>query len=99
MTSPVTPSEAGITVLLHVQPGAARTELAGRHGDAVKLRIHAPPVDGAANDEVEEFLARLLCVPRSAVRLISGGSSRRKRVEIQGIGVAEARTKLGVVDG
>ena len=99
MTSPIASSGTGIVLLLHVQPGAARTELAGRHGDAMKLRVHAPPVDGAANDEVEAFLAKQLQVPRSAIRLVSGASSRRKRIEIRGIAPEEARTRLGVPDG
>ena len=99
MTSPVAPTGAGIVVRLHVQPGAAKTELAGRHGDAIKLRVHAPPIDGAANAEVEAFLATVLGVARSAVRLVSGASGRRKRVEIHGIGVTLARSRLGLTDG
>ena len=99
MSSPVIPSKAGIVVLLHVQPGATKTELAGRHGDALKLRVHAPPVDGAANAEVEGFLARHLGVPRASVRIVSGASSRRKRVEILDIGLGEARSRLGLGDG
>jgi hypothetical protein len=58
----------------------------GRYGDAIKIRLQAPPVDGAANEELVRFLAERLGVPRSAVRIVSGESGRRKRVEITGAG-------------
>jgi len=68
-----------------VQPRASKTELAGIHGDALKIRLSAPPVDGAANDALVEFLAETFAVPRRNVRLVSGESSRSKIVEIEGI--------------
>jgi uncharacterized protein len=71
-------------LLLHVQPRAARTEVVGRHGDAIKIRLRAPPVDGAANDELLRFLAERLGVARSALRLVAGESGRRKRVAVTG---------------
>jgi uncharacterized protein (TIGR00251 family) len=83
--TPATPVAAGPVILqVYVQPRASRTELAGRHGDALKIRINAPPVDGAANAELVRFLAERLALPRSAVRIVTGGSTRRKRVEISG---------------
>lgn len=72
--------EGGSEITLHVQPGATRTELAGRHGDALKLRIAARPVEGAANAAVLEFVAAWLAVPRRQVALLSGEKSRRKVV-------------------
>lgn len=81
---------------VHVQPRASCTELAGVHGDALKIRLAAPPVDGAANDALMEFLARALAVPRRSIRLVSGATSRSKVVEVGGVdedqvrGLAEA---------
>lgn len=83
---------------LHVQPRAARTEIQGPHGDAIKLRVAAPPVDGAANAEIERFLAERLGVPRRAVKLARGAAGRRKLVEVEGLTTAEAvRLLLGSV--
>lgn len=71
-------------LLIQVQPRAARTEIVGRHGDAVRIRVHAPPVDGAANEELLRFLAERLGVARSALRLVAGEFGRRKRVAVTG---------------
>lgn len=73
-----------IVLELHVQPGAKRTEAAGTHGDRVKIRLAAPPVDGAANDELVRFLADAFGVPRRQVTIVSGATSRQKRVRIEG---------------
>jgi uncharacterized protein (TIGR00251 family) len=70
---------------LHVQPGARNTGIAGTHGDALKMRIAAPPAEGAANDALVRFLAGLFDVPRSRVVLESGAGIRRKLVRIRGI--------------
>lgn len=67
---------------LHVQPGAARTEFAGRHGERTKLRLSARAVDGKANQALVEFLAEYYKVPRRSVRIASGLKSRDKRVVI-----------------
>ena len=67
---------------LHVQPGAARTEFAGKHGDRLKVRLAAPPQDGKANAALIEFLAQYYGVPRRKVRITSGLKSRQKRVVI-----------------
>ena len=80
--------------MLHVQPRAKRTELAGRHGDAIKVRLAAPPVDGAANDELVRFLAERLGVRRGAVRIAAGAASRRKTVEIDGLAEADILARL-----
>lgn len=70
------------TLTLHIQPGAKRTEIAGPHGDALKVRLQAPPVDGKANAALLDFLAKRIGLARSSVTLISGQASRRKVVEI-----------------
>jgi uncharacterized protein (TIGR00251 family) len=69
---------------LHVQPGAARSEFAGKHGERIKVRIAAPAVDDKANAALIEFLAAHYGVPRRSVRIVSGLRSRRKRVAIDG---------------
>ncbi|HWC72970.1 MAG TPA: DUF167 domain-containing protein [Gemmatimonadales bacterium] len=76
--------------MLHIVPRAATTTVAGRHGDAIKIRIAAPPVDGAANDELVRFLARRLGVPRNAIRITAGESGRRKTISISGMDTAAA---------
>ena len=81
-------------LIIHVVPRARRSEVAGRHGDALKIRIAAPPVDGAANAELVRFLAERLDVPRGAVTVVSGTSGRRKTVAIQGITTAAAEQTL-----
>lgn len=67
---------------LHVQPGASRTEFAGKHGERLKVRLQARAVDGKANEALIEFLAAHYGVPRRNVRIVSGLRSRQKRVEI-----------------
>ena len=71
-----------VTLTLHIQPGAKKTEVAGLHGDALKIRLAAPPVDGKANAALIDFLAGKLGVAKSAVVLKSGQTSRRKVVEV-----------------
>lgn len=73
-----------ITLTLHIQPGAKKTEFAGRHGDALKIRLAAPPVDGKANEALVKFIAATLHLPKSSVMLKSGQTSRRKVLEVSG---------------
>jgi len=87
---------SGITIRLRVQPRASRTEVAGPYGGALKIRLAAPPVDGAANDELIRFLAKQLDVPRSAVTIVSGGGSRSKVAAVDGIEAPEAARRLGL---
>jgi uncharacterized protein len=86
-----------IRIRVYVQPRASTTELAGLHGDALKIRLAAPPVDGAANDALIAFLAKQLGVPRSRVALVAGATSRAKIVVVEGIspGAAARRLELG----
>jgi uncharacterized protein (TIGR00251 family) len=71
-------------IVAHVVPRAKRSEVAGVHGDAVRVRVAAPPADGAANAELLRFLAERLGVSRSAVRIVAGATSRRKVIEVDG---------------
>jgi len=84
---------ARLTVKVH--PRAKRSGLTGRLGDAWKLDLAAPPVDGKANEECVRYLAELAGVPRSRVRVVMGASSRVKVVEIEGVGQAELEELLG----
>jgi len=70
---------------LHVQPGAVRTEFAGKHGERIKVRVSARAVDGKANEALIQFLAEHFKVPKRNVRIESGLRSRQKRVVIEGI--------------
>jgi len=82
-----------ITLTLHIQPGAKKSEFVGLHGEALKIRLAAPPVDGKANDALVKFVAARLGLAKSAVSLISGQTSRHKILELQGA-TAEAVAAL-----
>ena len=79
---------------LRVSPGATRTELAGRHGDAWKVRVSAAPERGRANDAVVGLIADRLRLPRTAVSVVSGRTSRDKIVELRGLSPGEAARRL-----
>jgi uncharacterized protein (TIGR00251 family) len=88
----------GATILqVRVIPRAARTEIQGEHGDELKIRLNAPPVDGKANQSLIKFLSKTLHISKGSIRLISGDSSRSKRLEISGLTAAEIMDKLGLV--
>jgi len=91
----------GAILTVHIQPRASTTECVGIHGDAIKIRVAAPPVDGAANDELIRFLARQLSIPASSVRIHSGASGRHKRVLVKGATaqLVMARLNLGSQKG
>ena len=79
---------------MQVQPRAARSEIVGAHGDAIKIRLAAPPVDGAANEELVRFLAERLGVRRNDVTIVRGDTARRKALRIRGMTAATARRAL-----
>ena len=85
MTLRVTESNGSVRFSLRVQPRASKTEVAGVYGDALKVRLAAPPVDGAANDELVEFLSKIFRVSRRDVTILAGESSLSKIVEIRGV--------------
>ncbi|MGB6011466.1 MAG: DUF167 domain-containing protein [Desulfobacterales bacterium] len=70
----------GIVLKVFVQPRSAKNMIAGQHGDALKIKLTAPPVDGAANKMCIQYLAKFLKVPKSTIEIISGHSSRTKRL-------------------
>jgi uncharacterized protein len=83
-----------VVLTLHIQPGAKKTEVAGQHGEALKIRLAAPPVDGKANDCLIAYLAERLGIAKSRLELVSGASSRAKRVRVVGVGAPMVANKL-----
>jgi len=81
--------EGGVVLEIHLQPGARRSAVVGEHGGRLKIALRAPPIDGRANAELIDFLAARLQLPRGAVRIVAGASSRSKRVAVDGGGAAE----------
>jgi len=84
------------TLSLKAIPNAPRNEVVGWLGDALKVKVHAPALEGRANEELCEFLADALGLPRRAVTVLRGDKSRQKLVRLEGLTLAEARTRLGV---
>jgi uncharacterized protein (TIGR00251 family) len=87
--------DGAVTIRIRVQPRASRTEIAGEHAGAIKMRVAAPPVDGKANEECRRFLAKLLKVGATSIEIISGDSSRDKVIRVSNI---SARRVLEVLD-
>ncbi len=81
-------------VHLHVLPRSGRTEIVGRHGDALKVRVAAPPVDGRATEAARIALAEALGVAPSTVTVVTGERSRLKRLRVAGLDAAEAERRL-----
>jgi hypothetical protein len=81
----------GVVLTVHVQPKASRTECAGVHGGALKFRVAAPPVDGAANEALIEFLAEQCGIPKSAIEIRAGAAGRHKRVLLKGVAAERVR--------
>lgn len=87
---------AGCILTVHVQPGARGAGVVGVHGDALKIRIDAPPVDGRANQALLNFLSDRLGIAKSLLSVLSGESSRRKRVLVRGLSMAALAARLQV---
>ncbi len=91
----VNEKDGAVTIKVRVQPRAPRTEIAGEHAGAIKVRVAAPPVDGKANEECRRYLAKLLKVSATSVEIISGGSSRDKVIRIYNISARRVLEALG----
>jgi uncharacterized protein (TIGR00251 family) len=91
---PIFPTADGIVIAVRVIPRASRSGVAGTRDGALLVRLHAPPVEGAANAELIELLARLFEVPRRNVSILSGATSKHKRVKVVGINVERAASRL-----
>ena len=83
---------------IKVIPRARRTEISGRRGDAILIRLAAPPVDGAANEALIAFLAERLGVPRRQITIVRGATSRDKTIAVDGLPPAEIAARLGGSD-
>ena len=79
---------------LLIQPRASKTGIAGEHDGRLKIRLAAPPVDGAANEELIRWLSDVLGIPKRNIALVSGETGRRKRVQLMGITAAQAEARL-----
>lgn len=94
MAFTVTPRGAGVRFAIHVQPRSRKPGIDGVHGDALRVRVHAPPVEGAANEAVVALLAAALGVPTRAVHIAAGQSGRQKLVDVDGVDAAAAMSRL-----
>jgi uncharacterized protein (TIGR00251 family) len=86
----------GVVITVRVIPRAGKSGVAGTRGEALLVRLRAAPVDGAANEELIEVIAKQLGVPKRAVEIISGGRSRDKRVRVSGVDVESVSNLLGL---
>lgn len=84
----------GCTFEVHVAPGSQKDAIVGLYGDALRVRLKAPPVEGKANRALQVFLAEKLSVPIEAVEILSGHTSRRKRVRVAGVTAAQVHALL-----
>ncbi len=87
---------ASCTLAIKAVPNAPRSAVVGWLGEALKVKVHAPALEGRANDELCEFLANALALPRRAVTVLQGDKSRQKVLHVAGLTLAEVRVKLGV---
>jgi uncharacterized protein (TIGR00251 family) len=96
VTSPISPHADGVVVDVYVQPRSSRSEIVGVHDGALRIRITAPPVEGAANATIVDLLSRATGVRKSDIEIVSGQSSRRKRVLIRGANAHEVSARLDI---
>ncbi|MGH9580040.1 MAG: DUF167 domain-containing protein [Terriglobales bacterium] len=91
---PIRDTPSGASFSLRVHPRAKRNAVSGPVGDALKISLTAPPVEGRANDACRDFLAELLNVPRASIKIAAGRSSRRKVVAVAGLSAGEVERRL-----
>ena len=92
--APLTPTPLGTRLTLRVQPRATRNSVVGLHGQAIRIRLTAPPVDGEANEALVSFMAERLGVPAAQVSLIRGHGSRDKVIEVMGLDPEDVARRL-----
>jgi uncharacterized protein len=93
---PFQESDGGVSFAIKVHPRARKNAITGEFGDALKLSLTSPPVDGRANQACIEFFAKLLMVPRSSVTIASGQTSREKVIRVSGLPAEEVRRRIGI---
>ena len=86
--------DGSVSLLLHVQPGAKRSAVAGAYGDRIKVAVASPPVDGKANSALIKFLADVLGCSKSGLSLTSGLTGRDKTISVQGFDLIVVKQKL-----
>ncbi len=91
---PIKDTAQGATFAIRVQPRASRNAIQGEMGDALKIALTTPPVEGRANAAVIEFLAKILDVPRSSVTIASGETNRNKVIRVHGLSAAAVAERL-----
>jgi uncharacterized protein len=91
---PIKATSHGISLTLVIAPRSGRDEVAGIVGNAIKIKLKAPPVEGRANEALLDFLAKQLSVPRPSVNILSGATGRHKVVTVAGLSVEEASRRL-----
>jgi uncharacterized protein (TIGR00251 family) len=87
----------GVTFAVKVHPGTKKNAITGELGDALKLSLTEPPIDGKANAACIEFFAKLLKLPRSSVTIASGQASRQKNLRVSGLSAEEVRRRIGIL--
>jgi uncharacterized protein (TIGR00251 family) len=90
----IQPTPDGIVIDVRVITRASKSGLAGTRGDALLVRLHAPPVEGAANAELVTLLSVALGIPKRAIAIVAGEQSRQKRVHIKGVDATTASSRL-----
>ncbi len=93
---PLQESDGGVSFAVKVHPRARKNAITGEFGDALKLSLTSPPVDGRANQACIEFFAKLLMVPRSSVTIASGQTSPEKVIRVSGLPAEEVRRRIGI---
>ncbi len=93
MFHPLTNAD-GTQFKVHLTPRASKAGIGGRHGDALKVKVTAPPIDNQANEALVKLLAKNLKVRRGAVRIISGRTSRMKIIQVEGLTPREVNARL-----
>jgi hypothetical protein len=93
---PISETDAGVTFAIRVHPRARKAGITGELGDALKVSLTAPPVEGRANDACIEFFAKVLKLPRTSITIASGGGGRNKVIRVAGVTAQYVRDRLHV---
>ncbi len=90
----ITQSGKDVILTLHIVPRSSKTEICGEHGNALKIKLQAPPVEGKANKALIEFLSGTFDIPCNCISILSGDTGRSKRIQISGISEEDLLSKL-----
>jgi len=90
----ITESKGMVTLTIKIVPRARKNQIAGIEGDALKIRLNAPPVEGKANEALVEFLAKTLGIARAQIEIVAGHTARRKIVRVRGISAREVKARM-----